>query len=227
MALAISTASLAAQGQEAAPTSVPPPAAPAAAPTEAPAVVAPPPPADKGVSSTPVAPPAEEKEKPKSKWRGTVAFIDQSASTQTLGIGKDFQSANNVYELWLAIKPKYYLFDSKTSNLSLNLWANFFLELTNSDATTTSQEPVVGPTWLYATYQYIPIDRGGARTTLSIGPRFTLPTEKATRSMGTLIVAGVSGGLMQTFPLAGKSAKSLNGGRIGISGIFDKPLTRG
>src|SRR5258708_1155711 len=178
---------------------------------------------DTGVSQTPT----PEEEKPKLPWHGSIAFFDQSVSTQTIGLGKDFQSADNIYELWFSVKPKYFVFETKTNNLSLNLWANLTLEMTNNDATTTSQEPVVGPTWVWASYAYIPVDRGGYKTTLSIGPRLTLPTEKAARNSGQIIVLGGLGGLVQTFPIAGKDARAFNGGRLGVSGVFDHPLSRG
>jgi hypothetical protein len=216
IALAIvTTATLAiAHGEDATPAKDSPSAA---SPTVAPA-------ADKGVTETPKA--AEEEEKTKLPWHGSVLLFDQSVTTQTVGLGKNFQSADNVYEWWLAFKPKYYVYESKRSSFSVGAWANLYLEMTNSDTTTTSQEPVLGPTWLTAPYSFTPLDRNEYKLTLTLGPRITLPTEQASRNAGMIIGLGASGGVTQSFPIAGKSARSFNGGRFGVAGVFDRPMYR-
>ena len=75
-----------------------------------------------------------------SRWRGSVMLFDQSATTQTLGVGPGYQSADQAYELWVALKPRYVVYESesKKTTLALNLWMNLYLEVTNSDATTTT-----------------------------------------------------------------------------------------
>jgi len=179
--------------------------------------------ADKGVA--PEAADAE-KEKPKNPWRGSILLFDQSVTTQTIGIGKDFQSADNDYEWWFALKPRYVLYESKTSSFSLGLWTNLYLELTNSDTTTTSQEPVVGATSFTAPYSHTLIDSGGYKTSFNIGPRVTFPTDRASRDSGMYIGLGASSGISQSFPLAGKGAKAFNGLSFSASAAYSHSLNR-
>src|SRR5258706_5823934 len=89
---------------------------------------------------------AAAEEKP-SRWAGSILLFDQSATTQTLGVGTDYQSSNPTYELWWALKPRYTLFqnEDKSTTIALGMWANLYLELTNSDSTTTEREPLLGP----------------------------------------------------------------------------------
>src|SRR5262249_28622818 len=105
-------------------------------------------------------------------------------------------------------------------------WANLYLEMTNSDTTTTSQEPLLGPTWVSAAYAITPIDSKGYKTTLSLGPRFTLPTEQASRNAGLILGAGASGGITQMFPLAGKDARAFNAWRLGVTGMYEHPFQK-
>jgi hypothetical protein len=224
VALAIATtATLAfAHGEEASPaTAGPQPApAPAAAPTPADA--------DRGTTT---AVPAEadkdkEQEKPKVPWRGSILLFDQSVTTQTVGLGKDYQSPDNTYEWWFAFKPRYVLFESKKASFSVGLWTNLYLEMTNSDSTVTSQEPVIGATSLSAPFSYALIDSGGYKTSFNIGPRITFPTDKASRNSGMYLGLGASSGLSQSIPLAGKSAKAFNSMSLSASGMYSHSLNK-
>ena len=160
------------------------------------------------------------------RWHGSLLLFDQSISTQTAGIGADYQSANPIYEWWIAFKPQYFLFERAKDRLSLNLWSNLYFELTDSDTTTTRREPLLGPTYLWSAYGRTLVDRGGYRTTLSAGPRVTLPTDKAARSAGQYLGLGATLGGAQTFPLRGKDARVLRGLRLGASAIYNHPLWR-
>ena len=40
------------------------------------------------------------------RWHNSTLQLDQSATTQTLHVGDDYQSADPTYELWLAVKPR-------------------------------------------------------------------------------------------------------------------------
>src|SRR5262245_12688138 len=82
-----------------------------------------------------VAPAGVQVEQRPSRWHGSLLLFDQSVTTQTLGAGGDYQSYDPTYEWWIAFKPRYTLFETARNAVSLNLWMNAYLELTNSDST--------------------------------------------------------------------------------------------
>lgn len=159
-------------------------------------------------------------------WHGSALIFDQSVTTTTVGIGADYQSANPVYEWWLAFKPRYAFYESKAESFSVSVWANFYLELTNSDTTTTEHEPVLGPTWIATTYGRTLLERDGYKTSLTVGPRFAIPTDKASRNTGTILGLGASAGLSQRIPLQGEGAPALNWMRLGITATYNHPIAK-
>jgi hypothetical protein len=159
-------------------------------------------------------------------WHGTTLLFDQSVTTQTLRVGDDYQSANPTYEWWLAFKPRYFLHETKASSISLNLWANLYLELTDSDTTTSRREPVGGPTYVWATYTRTLRDGNGYKTALALGPRVTIPTDKAARNAGHIMGGGGILGVSQSVPLRGGSARVFRGARLGVTAIYNHPFSR-
>jgi hypothetical protein len=159
-------------------------------------------------------------------WHGSTLLFDQSVTTQTVGVGADYQSANPTYEWWVALKPRYFVYETKATAVSVNLWANLFLELTNSDTTTRRRETVIGPTYLWASYARTLRARGGYKTTVTIGPRITIPTDKVARNAGQILGAGGTAGLTQAVPLRGSSARVLRGARLSVGAIYSHPFSR-
>jgi hypothetical protein len=141
--------------------------------------------------------PALPKQKP-LPFHDSIFLFDQSATTTTFGVGKDYQSRNPLYEWWFALKPRYYPYEDEQNSLSVRLWANVVTELTNSDTTTYRHEPVTGPTWLWAQYERKLFSQHGDDTKAIIGPRFTIPTDKQSRLSGQVLGAGAIAGLSQS-----------------------------
>ncbi len=161
-----------------------------------------------------------------NRWEGSLLLFDQSLTTQTAGVGADYQSANPTYEWWVALKPRLTVLRRGADTLTLNLWLNAFLELTDSDTSTRARELLLGPTYLWATHAHQFRDHAGYRTSASIGPRFTLPTDKGARATGQIMGVGAIAGASQAFPLRGTAARALTGGRLGISVTYNHPLNR-
>lgn len=168
--------------------------------------------------------PAEDADR--SRWKGSILLFDQSLTTQTVGVGGDYQTADPTYEWWIAFKPKYTLFERDKDSVSLNLWMNLYLELTNSDTTTEYRELLLGPTYLWATYNRTLRDVRGYKTSVSVGPRANLPTDKAAYDTSQLIELGALGSASQTFPLRGEGARVLRGGRLAVGAIYGHPFDR-
>jgi hypothetical protein len=165
----------------------------------------------------------EEKASP---WAGSILLFDQSATTQTLGIGKDYLSSDPTYELWFAFKPRYTFYKTDTTSMSVGLWANLYLELTNSDTTTTEREPVLGPTIVSASYGRTLFERDEYKTSFTVGPRVTLPTDKESRASGRYFSLGAGAGLAQSIPLRGKDASSFESLTFGILSTYTHPFNR-
>jgi hypothetical protein len=166
---------------------------------------------------------AEAEEKP-SAWRGSIFLFDQSVTTQTIGIGKDYQSSDPTYEWWFALKPRYTFYSTDETTMSVGAWANLYLELTNSDTTTTEREPVLGPTILSGSVAQTVLKRGEYKTSVSLGPRLTLPTDKESRNAGRYFSLGLGGGVTQSVPINGKDATSFNVLRFELSTIYAHPF---
>jgi hypothetical protein len=181
-----------------------------------------------GVESSPTVtrPGAQPEDEAWSRWRGSILLFDQSMTTQTIGVGSDYQSADPTYEWWIALKLKYTPWVRQKDSVSLNLWMNLYLELTNSDTTTEYRELLIGPTYLWATYNRTLRDRRGYTTAVTIGPRANLPTDKAAYDIGQIVELGGIGSASQTFPLRGENARALTGARLAVGAIYGHPFDR-
>jgi hypothetical protein len=181
-----------------------------------------------GVEASPTVtrPGAPAEDEVPSRWRGSLLLFDQSLTTQTVGVGADYQSADPTYEWWVALKPKFTAFERKNDSVTLNLWMNFYLELTNSDTTTEYREPLLGPTYLWATYGHTLRDLRGYKTAIAVGPRANLPTDKASYDIGQIVELGAIGSASQTFPLRGEDARAFNSARLAVGAIYGHPFDR-
>jgi hypothetical protein len=161
-----------------------------------------------------------------SRWQGSILLFDQSITTQTVGVGPAYQSYDPTYEWWVALKPKFALWERGRNAVTAHLWMNAYLELTNSDTTTEEHELLLGPTYLWASYaRSIRLQRG-YKTAATIGPRFTFPTDKAAYDAGQILGAGAIGSLSQTFPLAGPGARAFSGARLGVGNTYSHLFDR-
>jgi hypothetical protein len=170
--------------------------------------------------------PEEESGRKRPRWHDSTLTFDQSVTTQTVGIGADYQSANPTYEWWLAFRPNYFLYEDARQSFSIKAWANLYYELTNSDTTTYQNEASIGPTFLWLPYARTLFEGREFKTSVSIGPRFSLPTDKASRLAGQYLTVGAIGGLSEQVPLAGKQAGAFQNVRLGLEATYSHPITR-
>jgi len=150
-----------------------------------------------------------EQPKPKNeklRWRGTSLTLDNSFTTQTIGIGGDLISDNPTYEMALILRPRFYLLDGDTHSIYATARLDLSREFTNADSTTRDQETLIGNIPLdifFATKLY---QSGATVTGLRVGPRVVFPANKYTYRGGTRLRVGGSLALSQSFPLAGADA---------------------
>lgn len=167
----------------------------------------------------------KEKKDTKLAWRGTTLTFGQSATTQTLGVGKDYQSRNSDYSISFAFAPRYYVFDQDDHTININAKAEVYEELTNSDGTTRRREPIFGNIELNGAWGWTVFKNDeGFRTKLTGGPRFVLPTEKFAWRSGHRFTLGLAVGAAQDFPMTGKDATWFPTASVSASLAYMKPL---
>lgn len=180
-------------------------AAPTTAPTAAPA----PAPAagasfnsDTGVKGT--TPNTGDGKKEKLVWRGTTFLWDNSATSETVGIGQDTQSRNPTYEMTFALRPRYYVYTDDDQNVSIRGEVGVFREFTNSDTTTERGEWSFADSSLLLAYTRVLASDGDFKTDLSIrAPSLIFPTSKVSANNGRYLSLGGSVGASQQIPILG------------------------
>jgi|GEM_PF-410076 len=177
-------------------------------------------------------PKAEEAKKSKKPeklpWRGTVLIWDNSATTQTLGMGNDYISDNPVYESFWSFRPRYYLVDSDPHTLNVNMRFDVVAEYTNSDTTTKKHEAQFGNIWLNLSYGFTAYknEDTGWMTKISGGPRVIFPTDKYTYNGGTRLLVGGIVGVSQSVPFAGPNATVFPGASFDASTAYQYNIAR-
>ncbi len=158
--------------------------------------------ADKGLSEDEDETSKENEEK--LPFRGSSLAIDNSATTETLGIGQDYQSRNPTYELAFSLRARYVLWENDEQERSLSLGANLALvrEFTNNDATTERGEWTFTDAELVLGYGHRLLESGPYKTSLLLAiPALSFPTSKVSVNNGKILGAGISAALTQVLPL--------------------------
>lgn len=168
---------------------------------------------------------AKEEKEEKLPWRGTRFTFGQETTTQTVGIGADYQSRNPLYEIAFALEPRYYVLDRGDHTININARLSLSQELTNSDSTTREREvefqnTTVNAAWSWTVYQ----NDDGWRTRINGGPRVVFPTAKTSWRSGLRLQLGLGVGAGQGFPLAGKDSTWFPSGDARVSMYYLKGI---
>jgi hypothetical protein len=153
----------------------------------------------------------------KDPFRGSSFLLDQSASTQSVGLENAEQSNVPFYGWWLSLRPRYNFDD----HWRVQARFDYYKEFTNSGDTTNYREDVFGDIWtdlVYAT----PLAKDGRwkNTKVSAGLRALWPTSKQSQANGTYVTVGATAGISQKIPIRGDDAKLLNSARVGLSAAY-------
>lgn len=163
---------------------------------------------------------------PKLIWRGTSLIVDQSMTPETAGIGRDYQSRNALYQLWISARPRVWLLDDGKNTLNINGRFDMYKELTSSDGDTDRRQNVFGDVWINAPYGRRLYRANGYSTSVSIGPRLILPTSLDARARGVVATVGGGGGVVQSFPLA-KGSDWFSSGHVAALLFYTHAFTKG
>lgn len=171
-------------------------------PAQPPSATIPPTP-DRPAASTPA---AMEPAPVKLRWRDTWLIWDNAVTTQTVGIGKDYLSADPTYVMTGSLRPRYYLYDGEDQEaIYLAGRVDVIHEFTNSDVTTQRGETTLSDAVLLAGYRHMFAKSPGYETIGTIRlPILTFPTSKFSIDNGTIMGLGTELRLSQSMPLAGE-----------------------
>jgi hypothetical protein len=217
-----------------------PPPAPADVPAQAPPPTAPsastgasfgltpgtpaPPSADTGAK-----PPQDQaaKQPPKVPFRGSLLFWDNSVSTETIGVGRDPQTRNPLYEMSLVFRPRWYFYDTDVETAGVRGDVAVVREMTNSDTTTDRGETTLTDAQLFGAYSrqlYVDDDY---ETTFGVrAPVLTFPTSTVSFNNGRYLAVGTQLSLEQFVPLRGSEADSFHTLRALVSAAYTHWFTR-
>lgn len=135
---------------------------------------------------------------------------DQSATTDTVGIGQDRQSEDPTYDMTFTLKPAYKLISEEKWSLSIAGEIGALREFTNSAVTTERGEWTLTDAKLFSAYNRVLAADGDMATTFGLSlPVLTFPTSKISANTGRILGLGGSVSLGQTVPLLGSGADAL------------------
>ena len=212
------------EGAPPAPANPAPGAQPAPAPAAQPAPVAgdsaqQPPPASFGESASTS---TEDEEPqgglpPRVPWRGTYAAWINAATTTMLGLGRDNIGGDaEAYTMIWLFGLNYYVVDQDDWNVRVTATPGFFVELTNSDYTTTQHEPQAIDLPLTGSLGYTLFSDGFWSTGASFTGGLVFPTSPLSYDSGTVLNTTTRLGLSQGIPILGEDAPVLKA--ISLSG---------
>ena len=162
------------------------------------------------------------REESPNPFRQSLLTLDQSLTTQTIGVGTTPQSSVPLYELWVSFRPRY----SFDEHWSLRGRFDYTKELTNNQPTTLNREDVFGDVWTELVYR-AKLDRWWAWTRADFGLRAVWPLSKTSQANGTYVSLGPRGGVDHKFQIRGEDAPWMNNVHVGLSFAYLHPFTQG
>jgi hypothetical protein len=160
----------------------------------------------------------------KDPLRGSTLMLDQSATTNTLGIENAELSKVPLYEWWVSLRPRWNFSDHFRVQARIDYYKEPF---TNGEQTTYAHEDVFGDIWTDAVYQ-TPLAESGRwkNTKVSAGARAIWPTSKISQAQGMFVSLGGLAGISQKLPIQGEDARWLNSARLGLSFTYLHAFTQ-
>ncbi len=135
-------------------------------------------------------------------WHDSTVLWQQRVTTQTVGVGGDYQSDNPYYDWIFYVRPRYYLWENERSSLSVRGQIGASVELTNSDTTTDENEFLLDDTLIAFSPEHAFVRDGEYLSDLTLSlPRVVIPTSKAGFQVGKILEVGVRALFVQAFPL--------------------------
>jgi hypothetical protein len=154
-----------------------------------------------------------EPERAESPWRGSMLSWNNSATTETLGVGQDVQSENPTYEMAFGLAPRYTFWRAEGDlprTVSVGARLEAIREFTNSDSTTRRGEWMLSNLAVTPQYFHGFYKRDGYETSMAFrAPTLSFPTSKASANNGTILGLGAGLTGLQKLPLLGAGSDVL------------------
>jgi hypothetical protein len=159
-------------------------------------------------TDTATTPPAEEK--PFNPFYFTRFTWENTASAQSFGVGKDYQSPAPTYTMTFLLNLRYYFLNRPLDKAYVNVAGGVDVEVTDSanTGTTTKHQPLFEDMVLSVGYGRTLYQSADKQWKTTIGPRasFTLPTSIATQGQGKYFTTNLDAIIAQALPLAGNKS---------------------
>jgi len=160
-------------------------------------------------------------------WHDTYLYWDNAVTTNTLGIGKSYQSRDPVYEMTFGLRPRYYFIDDPNETVSIRGDLGIISERTNSDTTTERGEWSATDFELYGALSYKLRESRDDLTELAIRlPRLTLPTSKVSYDSGKILALGARAGVREDVALEGRGARFFPNLELIVKAEYNYQFTR-
>ena len=144
----------------------------------------------------------------KLPWHDTYLYWDNAVSAATLGVGRDYQTRNPLYEMTFGLRPRYYFVENERVTVSARGDLGVVSERTNSDTTSSQGEWSATDFEFWGSYTNILRQTESDLTEFAIRvPRLLLPTSKISYDSGKLLGLGVRVGGREEIVLAGRGAR--------------------
>jgi hypothetical protein len=163
-------------------------------------------------------------------WRGTAFNWGHDFTTSAVGLGSDFQGGDyQTYTQTFSLGLNYFVIDQEKWSLALNTGPSVTTELTNSNITTTRNEPQMNdlPTSVVYRRRLYSHDELPIATGLVLNARVLWPTSPASYNSGTYLTTSPAVVMWQSFPVIPKDvAPVLNSIAVGFSGRWNHRFGR-
>jgi hypothetical protein len=182
-------------------------------------------------TTTPAAPKKDDDEPPPLRWRGTSFTWNQAATTQSVGIGKDYQGTEDWYYGWdFTFRPTVFVLDAPKDKVKLSADIGWETELTDG-GTVDKRETLFKDLRLAAGYSrsiWTSSDKE-YKTSGGLSGSLRLPTSRASSGQGQYLGTSLGLNLSQKVKILGNDADGLNNltiaGSAGWGHLFARAYT--
>jgi len=160
-------------------------------------------------------------------WRNTFFYLENSATTQTLGVGTPYQSRDPYYELTLGLRPRFYLASNDAYEILVLADLGVTSERTNSDTTTKQGEWSATDFELSGDFAAVLREGKDDATEIDIRvPRLILPTSRISYDSGKILGLGTRALFVEDVLLGGRESPFVPNLVLGVRAEYVYQFTR-
>jgi len=151
---------------------------------------------------------------------------DNSATTDSVGIGQDRLSEDPTYDMTFSLRPAYKFINEEKWSLAVSAEIGAAREFTNSNITTKRGEWTLTDARLQSSYNRVLYSDGDVATSFGLAlPILTFPTSKISANTGRILGLGTALSVGQTVPLLGSKSPALQTFTLTAIGGYNHTFT--